>query len=137
MTTSSMTRGLLARHAGIGVETVRYYESIGLLDEPRRTQAGYRLYEEGDLSRLRFIRRAKQLGFSLNDIRELIALRLDEGSDCSEVEHRAELRLADINERIRDLQRVQRGLEKLIDFCRANPVKQDCPILEILESEDR
>ena len=132
-----MTRGLLARHAGIGAETVRYYESIGLLEEPRRTQAGYRLYEEGDLSRLRFIRRAKELGFSLNDIRELIALRLDEGSDCSEVENRAELRLADINERIRDLQRVRRGLEKLIDSCRANPSKQDCPILEVLESEDR
>ncbi|HEX5912251.1 MAG TPA: MerR family DNA-binding protein [Rubrobacter sp.] len=132
-----MTRGLLAKRAGIGPEAVRYYESIGLLDEPHRTQAGYRVYEEGDLSRLRFIQRAKELGFSLEDIRELIALRFDDGSDCSEVEHRAERRLADISERIRGLQRVQQGLKKLIASCRANPSKEACPIIEVLESEDR
>ncbi|MGH7566904.1 MAG: MerR family DNA-binding protein [Gemmatimonadota bacterium] len=132
-----MTRGLLATRAGIGPETVRYYERIGLLEEPRRTPAGYRLYEEADLSRLRFIQRAKELGFSLDDIRDLIALRLDHDSDCSEIERRAERRLADIHGRIRDLERVRQGLEELIDSCRANPVKEVCPILEVLEGEQR
>jgi len=133
----TMTRGVLAKRAGIGAETVRYYERIGLLEEPARTASGYRVYERGDLARLRFIRRAKELGFSLEDIRELIALRLDDGADCSDVEGRAVERLADVRERIRDLGRVRRGLEALIASCQANPVKESCPILEVLEGETR
>jgi MerR family copper efflux transcriptional regulator len=136
-TNETMTRGVFAKRAGIGAETVRYYERIGLLEEPARTASGYRVYARGDLARLRFIRRAKELGFSLDDIRELIALRLDDGADCSNVEARAAERLADVRERIRDLGRVRRGLESLIASCRANPVKESCPILEVLEGKTR
>ena len=129
-----MTRGLFALRAGIGLETVRYYERIGLLEEPRRTSSGYRLYNPADLSRLNFIKRAKELGFSLDDIRELIALRVDGDSECSDVARRAENRLADVRQRIEGLERMRKGLEELISSCHANPVKEACPILEVLDS---
>ena len=131
-----MTRGVFALRAGIGLETVRYYERIGLLEEPARTTSGYRVYGPEDLSRLMFIKRAKALGFSLEDIRELIALKVDKGCDCGDIARRAEYRLADVRQRIEGLQRVRKGLEELISSCRANPVKEVCPILEVLEGAE-
>ena len=131
-----MTRGVFALRAGIGLETVRYYERIGLLEEPARTTSGYRVYGPEDLSRLMFIKRAKALGFSLDDIRELIALKVEKGCDCGDIAHRAEYRLADVRQRIEGLQRVRKGLEELISSCRANPVKEVCPILEVLEGAE-
>ncbi|HEY7472942.1 MAG TPA: MerR family transcriptional regulator [Gemmatimonadota bacterium] len=136
MPTELFTRGLLAKQAGVGPETIRYYERIGLLREPRRNAAGHRLYSPADLGRLRFIKRAQELGFSLEDVRELIAPRVRKASDCCDVERRATRRLADIRDRIRDLERVEESLKQLIGACRANPIKKACPILEVLESEE-
>lgn len=132
-----MTRGVFALRAGIGLETVRYYERIGLLEEPMRTTSGYRVYGPEDLSRLMFIKRAKALGFSLDDIRELIALKVDKGCDCSDVARRAEHRLADVRQRLEGLERVRKGLEELIASCRTNPVKEVCPILDVLEGAEK
>lgn len=133
MTNDPMTRGVLAKQAGIGPETVLYYERIGVLEEPRRSPAGHRLYGNDDLARLVFIRRAVELGFSLEDVRELIALRLQEVAGCSRVERRAVRRLADVRERIRDLERMEQGLMELIASCRENPWKTSCPLLDVLE----
>lgn len=128
-----MTRGVLAKQAGIGPETILYYERIGVLEEPRRSPAGHRLYETGDLARLLFIRRAIELGFSLEDVREMLSLRLQKVAGCSRVERRAARRLADVRGRIRELERVEQGLKELIASCRENPWKANCPLFDVLE----
>jgi DNA-binding transcriptional MerR regulator len=131
-----MTRGVLAQRAGIGPQTIRYYERIGLLEEPRRNRSGHRVYEPEDLTRLVFIRRALELGFSLEDVRELLSLRLQEVAECSQVERRAARRLVDVRNRIRDLERMEQGLKELIASCRENPFKASCPVFEVLERTD-
>jgi MerR family transcriptional regulator, copper efflux regulator len=136
MPSETMTRGVLAKRTGIGPETIRYYERIGLLDEPLRNVSGYRIYDTADLSRLAFIRRAQELGFSLEDVRELLALRLKQVAECSHVERSATRRLVDVRKRIRDLEQMEQGLRELIASCRANPFKATCPIYEVLEATD-
>ena len=131
-----MTRGVLAHRSGIGAQTILYYERIGLLDEPRRNRAGHRVYEPEDLTRLVLIRRAQEIGFSLEDIRELLSLRLQEVAECSQVERRAARRLVDVRNRIRDLERMEQGLKELIASCRENPFKASCPVYEVLERTD-
>src|SRR5947208_5062987 len=100
-----LTIGQLAPQGGVGIETVRFYERQGLLEEPARKESGYRQYTEDVVARLRFIRRAKELGFSLKEIAELIALRLDASTTCADVRERAQTKLADIEARIHDLKR--------------------------------
>lgn len=129
----AMTRGEVARRAGVGGETVRFYEREGLLDEPGRTRTGYRQYDVAALARLKFIRRAKELGFSLREIRDLLALRLDDGADCTDVQQRAERRLGEIRARIRDLTRMEARLKELIAACGANRRKMGCPLLDTLD----
>src|SRR5215469_14163370 len=102
-----LTIGQLARRAGVGIETVRFYERQGLLAEPARRASGYRQYTEDVVTRLRFIRRAKELGFSLREIAELIALRLDPTKTCGDVRRRAKAKVADIEAKIRDLERMK------------------------------
>src|SRR5262245_35107394 len=109
-----LTIGQVAREAGVGVETVRFYEREGLLDEPARRASGYRQYTRDAVARLRFIRRAKELGFTLKEIGELLALRDDPGAD---VRARAAAHLTDIEARIRDLTRMRGALVQLIDTC--------------------
>ncbi|MGH7572719.1 MAG: MerR family DNA-binding protein [Gemmatimonadota bacterium] len=128
-----MTRGEIARRAGVGGETVRFYERQGLLDEPRRTRSGYRQYDAAALRRLKFIRRAKELGFSLREIRDLLTLRLDDNADCTDVQQRAEQRLAEVRARIRDLRRMEARLKELTAACGANRKKMECPLLDALE----
>ena len=137
MPTEQITRSALAQRAGIGSETIRYYERIGLLEEPRRNRSGHRVYEEADLARLVFIRRAQELGFSLEDIREILSLRLQEVAECSHVERRATRRLADVRGRMRDLERMEQSLKELIASCRANPFKASCPVYEVLDGADQ
>ena len=129
----TMTRGEVARRAGVGGETVRFYEREGLLDEPRRTRSGYRQYDAAALARLKFIRRAQELGFSLREIRDLLALRLDDEADCIDVQQRAERRLAEVRARIRDLRRMEARLKELTAACDANRRKMECPLLDTLD----
>lgn len=112
---------------------MRFYEREGLLTEPARKQSGYRQYEEDVVARLRFIRRAKELGFSLKEIKELLALRFDPATTCADVRGRAEAKLVDIEARIKDLQRMKRVLQKLMATCRGQGPIWECPILEALE----
>ncbi len=129
----TMTIGKVARRAGVGVETVRYYEREGLIAEPPRRASGYRQYTSDAVDRLCFIRRAKELGFSLKEIKELLALSLAPGTTCGEIKGRAEAKVDDIEDRIRGLQRMRRALKKLTAACSGEGSVSECPILDALE----
>lgn len=125
-----MRIGEIAREAGVNVQTVRYYERRGLLPEPERRESGYREYTPECLERLRFIRRSQELGFTLAEIEELLALRTDPQTTAAQVKARAEAKVADIETKILDLRQIQRALEHLAGECRggAGPTG-DCPLL--------
>jgi MerR family copper efflux transcriptional regulator len=127
--------GQLARRAEVGVETVRYYERRGLLQEPQRRQSGYRQYGAEAVSRLQFIRRAKDLGFTLREIGELLSLGHDPSAPAVDVKRRAEAKVADIEGKVRSLQRMRKALKKLTLACDEHGTVGECPLLEAL-SED-
>jgi MerR family copper efflux transcriptional regulator len=131
----SMTIGRLAKEAGVNIDTIRYYERNGLIPEPVRRPSGYREYETGDVRRLRFIGRAKQLGFTLAEIAELMSLSADR--DVGGVKRRAEQRLDQVEHKIKELQRVRRGLKTLIDACPGHGDVERCPIVAALSGENR
>ncbi|MGH8278362.1 MAG: MerR family transcriptional regulator [Gammaproteobacteria bacterium] len=128
-----LTIGAVARQAGVGIDTVRYYEREGLLPAPRRRASGYRDYGSAAIERLCFIRRAKELGFTLTEIRDLLALSTDRARG---VRQRTEARLVEIEQRIRELQRAKRGLKQLIDACPGTGALEHCPILHALGSKE-
>lgn len=130
--TDDLTIGALARAAGVGIETIRFYERKDLLPEPPRTEAGYRQYPPDTVHRLRFIRRAQGLGFSLGEISELLDLRIDERSACGTVEGRARDKLEQIAEKISELKRIEAALKRLVANCEAGEPTSECPILEEL-----
>ncbi|HEX6965041.1 MAG TPA: MerR family transcriptional regulator [Gemmatimonadaceae bacterium] len=128
-----MTIGELARRAGVNVQTVRYYERRGLLAEPHRTPSGYRQYSDATLDRLRFIKRAQELGFTLSEIHELLVLRLDPRTTAAQVKARAEAKIDDVERRIHDLQHIKHALTHLAGRCHGGrgPVGE-CPLLEAM-----
>ncbi|RMG54929.1 MAG: heavy metal-responsive transcriptional regulator [Gammaproteobacteria bacterium] len=130
------TIGKLARAEGIAAETLRYYERIGLLLPEARSEAGYRLYGEDARRRLRFIRRAQALGFTLSEIRELLALGDEPEGSMADVKALAAARMADIEQRIADLQRMRDALGLLHDRCPGHGPRHACPILESLAGEE-
>lgn len=127
-----MTIGELAAAADVNVQTVRYYERRGILAEPRRTDSGYRQYAAETAERLRFIKRAQQLGFSLEEIQELLELRVDDPSVCAAVEATTRRKITDVEQKIRELERLNRVLQRLAASCRARTPTAECPILEAL-----
>ena len=131
----TLTIGQLAKQSGVGVETLRYYERQKLIPEPPRRRSGYRQYPPETVNRIRFIRRAKQLGFSLKEIDELLALRAESAGQCAEVLARAQGKIADITQRIDSLERMKRALERLAATCSERGTSGDCPILDALELE--
>ena len=128
-----LTIGALADAADVGRETVRFYERKGLLPDPPRTASGYRNYPPESVERLRFIRRAQGLGFTLEESAELLALRVDEVAACGTVEARARAKLTKVAQKLTELHRMKRALERLVDACEAREPTSDCPILEELE----
>ncbi len=133
---TGLTIGQLARRAGVGVETVRFYERRGLLETPTRRPSGYRQYADETVARLRFIRRAKELGFSLKEISELLALRFDPGTTCAEVKARAKAKISDIEAKIAALQSMKKALTDLTRSCNGRGPTSECPILEALEPKE-
>lgn len=125
--------GEAARAAGVNVQTVRYYERRGLVPAPARTRTGYRQYGDDAVARLRFIRRAQDLGFSLKEIQDLLGLRARHLGACQAVERKARQKIAVVDRKIRELQRLKRTLERLAAACAAHEPTGDCPILEVLE----
>lgn len=132
----AMTIGQVARQAGVGVETVRFYERAGLLAAPPRRESGYRQYAQDAVARIQFIKRAKELGFSLKEITELLSLRVDPETTCGEVKQRAEAKMANIDAKLRDLQRMKAALAELVAACSGSGPTSHCPILDALESHD-
>lgn len=129
----NMTIGELARRAGVNIQTVRYYERRGLLADPERRPSGYRVYSAAALDRLKFIRRAQELGFTLNEIGELLALRLDPTTTAADVKKRAAQKIVEVESRIRDLERIREALTHLAGRCRGGRGPAgDCPLLETL-----
>jgi MerR family mercuric resistance operon transcriptional regulator len=133
-----MTIGELARRAGVGVQTVRYYERRHLLPPAPRRASGYREFTPAALDRLRFIRRAQELGFTLAEIAELLALRLDPHTTAADIKARAEQKIGDIDRKLRDLERIRHALGHLAGRCRGGHAPTgDCPLLEALGALDQ
>jgi MerR family mercuric resistance operon transcriptional regulator len=133
----SLTIGQLARQTDIGLETIRFYEREGLINNPPRRPSGYRAYPPEAVQRVRFIRTAKELGFSLKEVGELLALRVDPVESCAQVKAIAEDKITDVELRIRTLQRMRKTLRKLVTACEAREATSDCPILDSLDKEAR
>ena len=131
---SAMSIGQLAQRAGVAIDTVRYYERSGLLAPAARLASGYRRYGSAELKRLRFIRRAKALGFSLEDIRDLLSL--GERSDVASIRAVAARKQAEVEARIVELQRIHAGLATLVAACPGHGRAESCPILNALAGED-
>jgi MerR family mercuric resistance operon transcriptional regulator len=134
---SSLTIGKVAQQAGVGVETVRFYEREGLIAEPPRGPSGYRHYPESVVPRLLFIKRSKELGFTLNEIKDLLSLRLDPETTCADVRRRAETKIVDIEEKMHSLRRMKKTLLKLTESCNGRGPVDECPILEALDPQER
>ena len=133
---STLNIGQVARRAGIGIDAIRYYERRGLIQEPARKASGYRQYTEEVIARLRFVKRAKGLGFSLDEIRELLSLKLNPALNASKVKQHVEAKIADIAEKVRTLQRMKRALKKLSAACTGHGSTSECPILDALDSPE-
>jgi len=133
MTGSTLTIGALARAAGVNVETVRYYQRIGLLETPPRPARGYRRYPHSAVRRLRFVRRAQALGFSLREIAELLSLN---DGDCGEARVLAQRKLESVERRMADLARLRARLADMVEACRHNAGSHGCPLIGSLSDPD-
>ncbi len=131
MNAKILTIGHLARETGTKVETVRFYEKSGLLPAPSRTESNYRSYDQAHLNRLSFIRRARDLGFSLDQIRALLALSDDRDQSCASIDAIAKQHRAEVERKIADLQSLKSELDRMIDYCGCNIV-DDCRIIDTL-----
>ena len=129
------TIGGLAKASGVKVTTIRYYESIGLIDPPDRSDGGQRLYEKNAIERMNFIRHARDLGFSLDAVRELIALSSNRERSCAEIDEIARRHAADIRHRIKRLKALEREMERMIKSCSVDKVA-DCRVLAVLADHD-
>lgn len=126
--------GEIAKKVGVNVETIRYYEKIALMPKPKRKESRYRVYDENDLKRLLFIKKAKELGFTLKEIKELLELKIESTATCGDIKHLAEQKIKYVDEKIHDLKNIRKVLVKLVNQCVSEQVSSDdCPILEAIE----
>jgi MerR family transcriptional regulator, copper efflux regulator len=128
-----LTTSKLARESGVHLETIRFYEKQKLLPKAPRTKAGYRIFTPETVQRVRFVKRAQALGFTLKEIRELLSLRVSTGTTCATMQRRAEAKAADIDEKIRHLKKMKKALEQLTETCKGRGPTTECPILEALQ----
>jgi MerR family copper efflux transcriptional regulator len=132
----TMTVGTAAKRAGVKIDTIRYYERRALLSKSPRTEAGYRTFTEETVQRVRFIKHTQALGFTLNEIKQLLALRLPPGKTCADVRSRTEAKIADLERKIRSLQDMKRALQQLVSACKSDGPVSKCSFLENLAEED-
>ena len=125
----------LARRGGVNLETIRYYERIGLLPRPPRSRSGYRQFSSESVRRVRFIKRAQELGLSLKEIKDLLELRISPRSTRADVRQRAAAKIADIEKKVQHLRAMKKALVRLTEACCGNGSASDCPILESLSLE--
>lgn len=127
---SNLTIGAFAKAAGVNVETIRFYQSKGLLPTPDRPYGGIRRYGEADVARVKFVKAAQRLGFSLDEVGQL--LKLEDGTHCSEAAELATLRLADVRAKLADLNRIEAALSTLVSECHAHKGSVSCPLIAAL-----
>ena len=132
-----MKIGELAKRSGVGIDAVRYYEREGLLPKVQRLASGYRVYADADLKRLRFVSRAKALGFTLQEIRDLLALSDNRGGDMAELKAAATEKLGSVESKLAELERIRAGLQALVASCPGHGDLGQCPILNALAEDDR
>lgn len=128
--------GQVAKRTGVSVETIRFYERQGLIPEPARSAAGYRQYPADTPRRVRFIQRAKAVGFTLGDIRELLELRTRPDVTCADIRERAQIKLDEIGAKLSELEQMRRALTRLAEQCSGEGALSECPILDALEDND-
>lgn len=133
---NGLTIGEIAERANVNLQTIRYYEKRALVPKPPRTYSNYRIYPEDTVRRVRFIKHAQKLGFTLAEIKELLSLRAAPKTRCADVRERAEAKVQDINVRIRALQGMRRALTKLIGECSGEGPATECPILDALDHSE-
>ena len=134
---SELKIGQVARKAQVNIETIRFYERRGLISPVGRTGSGYRLFSEDTIKRIQFIKRAKKLGFTLNEISELLSLRVEPNAKCGDIKEKADVKIKDIENKLETLTRMKKALVKLSVACNYNEPASSCPILEALEGESK
>jgi len=130
---TELQTGELAKRTGVNVESLRFYERQGLLPEPPRRPSGYRRYPSSAVARVRFIKRAQELGFALAEIRELLVIGTDPAGTCGEVKAHVEAKIKAVRQKISDLQHIERALHDLAERCPIRAASDQCPILKSLE----
>ena len=129
--------GQLAKEAQVKTDTIRFYEKIGLMPKPLHTQSGYRHYVSEDIKRLKFIIRAKEMGFTLAEIKGLLAIKISSNNTCDAVYVQSQNKIKNINQKISELKKMKKALDKLAEQCHLeNHLQRDCPILDALEAEE-
>ena len=128
--------GEVAERGGVNLQTIRYYEREKLLTEPPRLASGYRVYPDQTVRRVRFIKRAQEIGFTLAEIRELLAIRIDSGRDSAEVRALANAKINDIEEKIQTLHRIKEALGRITERCSGCGPASECPILGSIDSDE-
>ena len=128
--------GEVAERGGVNLQTIRYYERERLLPEPPRLPSGYRMFPEQTVRRIRFIKRAQELGFSLAEIRGLLSMQIDPKKECADVKRLAKAKIADIDEKIRTLEAMKRVLSGLTKLCPGRGPSRECPILESIDAKE-
>lgn len=136
MMVDGLSIGEVAKRAAVHVETLRYYERRGLVGKPPRSGANYRRYPQETVRRVRFVKRAQELGFSLKEIKELLSLRAIPRARCADVRDRAEAKISDVEAKIRSLRKMKRALAGLLAQCEGQRPISECPILESLNAEE-
>ena len=129
-----MTRSELAKECGVNIESLRYYEKRRLINPPKRSEVGYRLYSREDAARIRFIQNAKKLGFTLNEIMELLKLRVKKNESCESVLAKTQTKLDEVDQKIKGLKSMKKVLKQMIYQCQEATLTSDCPILCSFES---
>ena len=133
MSTETLTTGEVADRANVNVQTVRYYERRGLIPEPPRSSGGFRQYNPDHVDRIRFIKRAQELGFTLEEAHELLQLSVTAEADRADVRAVAQNKIEEVEEKMRALQRIRDTLDELVDACDGHGSTSECPILHALE----
>lgn len=133
---TALSIGQVAKQTDVSVETVRFYEKQGLIAPPQRSDAGYRQYPPETVKRVRFIQHAKEVGFTLKDIGELLELRREPGTSCTDIKIRATRKIEEVDQKIQDLNRIRDALGRMIMKCSGRGALSECPILEELELDE-
>ena len=134
--TENLSVGQVAKQAGVKIQTLHYYEKVGILKPAFRRESGYRAYDRNAIRVIRFIKHAQELGFSLEEIQELLKLKSVNTTKCEGVQKKAHSHLDDVKEKIARLDRIRRVLETLIEQCRERKAGSECPILDVLDREE-